>query len=440
VGVDNESADRASIHFSSMYPTCLQNLLARSYTSPTAFTEESRSIVINGTGGLAYNHVEGNLPTTCHGCCFGTVRINQTWTLNAVNGARMLLGTDYLYESTDAGEHFDSLGGIGTNAVGGPIPLNPVGTVTAYAYGHPSAPNAFYVGTAGNVGGHLLWLRPESGYPTPIDTYSAAGGSAPRDIAFDPRDWRSVYIADDRGKVWHTADAGATIGGWIDLTGSQAAGGYPLGAFTSDLRRIRAVSPQAGRVVVLVAGLGGVFATGNPSAGVGAVWTRFGANMPNAIVTDLHYDSGDDLVLAGTLGRGAWTMPRARESLLPLLGLDAPIDIKPGSGDNPINLTRASMIPVAIPSTDIVDSSDVLAGTACFGADPPDPSRSDCTESHATGHLEDVNGDGRVDLVLHFDTIETRISVSDTQACLSAETTDGRTVQGCDAIRIVSPK
>jgi len=39
-----------------------------------------------------------------------------------------------------------------------------------------------------------------------------------------------------------------------------------------------------------------------------AVWMRLGKALPNAVVMDLHYDATDDLLLAGTLGRGAWTL------------------------------------------------------------------------------------------------------------------------------------
>jgi hypothetical protein len=36
-------------------------------------------------------------------------------------------------------------------------------------------------------------------------------------------------------------------------------------------------------------------------------WSATGTNFPNVIVTDLHYDGVDRLLIAGTYGRGAWT-------------------------------------------------------------------------------------------------------------------------------------
>jgi len=37
-------------------------------------------------------------------------------------------------------------------------------------------------------------------------------------------------------------------------------------------------------------------------------WVQFGPNLPNALAFDLHYDAGDDVLLVGTMGRGAWTV------------------------------------------------------------------------------------------------------------------------------------
>jgi hypothetical protein len=37
-------------------------------------------------------------------------------------------------------------------------------------------------------------------------------------------------------------------------------------------------------------------------------WNKLGAGLPNAPAWDLDYDAADDVLLAGTLGRGAWTI------------------------------------------------------------------------------------------------------------------------------------
>jgi hypothetical protein len=110
------------------------------------------------------------------------------------------------------------------------------------------------------------------------------------------------------------------------------------------------------------------------------------------------------------------------------------LDIKPGSSTNPIKLSSGGLIPVAILTTDSVDAASVDPSTLCFG-DDDNPSQRDCTEAHGTGHIEDVNGDGRPDLLLHFKVGQTGIDPGDTTACLTGKTFAGLSIEGCDSIR-----
>lgn len=112
------------------------------------------------------------------------------------------------------------------------------------------------------------------------------------------------------------------------------------------------------------------------------------------------------------------------------------IDIKPGSDPNAINTLSGGVVPVAILTSGSFDATTVDPSTVCFG-DAEDPSQRDCTEAHARGHPQDADGDGDVDLVLHFETGQTGIDPGDTQACLTGLTFGGAPVQGCDAITVV---
>ena len=112
--------------------------------------------------------------------------------------------------------------------------------------------------------------------------------------------------------------------------------------------------------------------------------------------------------------------------------LVVPIDIKPGSDPNSINLKSKDVIPVAILTTPTFDATTVDPLSVRFGP-------GGASEAHNRGHIEDVDSDGDIDLVLHFAVSQTGIASSDTQACLTGMTSSGLNIIGCDAIRIVPP-
>ena len=106
------------------------------------------------------------------------------------------------------------------------------------------------------------------------------------------------------------------------------------------------------------------------------------------------------------------------------------IDIKPGSDPNSINTFANGVIPVALLSSAGFDATDVGFASLFFGPDGAQP-------IHKNGHVEDVNGDGLDDFVTHYRTQETGIAIGETEACLSGDTNDGTTFEGCDAVNTV---
>ena len=103
------------------------------------------------------------------------------------------------------------------------------------------------------------------------------------------------------------------------------------------------------------------------------------------------------------------------------------VDIKPGSFLNIVNLKSNGVIPVAILTTENFDATTVDPISVRFGP-------SDATEAHGRGHVQDVNADGRPDLLLHFRTQDSGIECGNISASLTGQTFDGAAIQGVDVI------
>lgn len=118
---------------------------------------------------------------------------------------------------------------------------------------------------------------------------------------------------------------------------------------------------------------------------------------------------------------------------VPLPNFTVAISIKPGdSAPVSINPNAQGSLPVAILSTPDFDASLVDAASVRFGPDGAQNS------SKAT--LEDINGDGLPDLVLHFRSEQTGLACGDTSAALTGSTTTGKTFVGSQDIRTVGCK
>jgi hypothetical protein len=110
------------------------------------------------------------------------------------------------------------------------------------------------------------------------------------------------------------------------------------------------------------------------------------------------------------------------------------IDIKPQGFPNSIRLSSSGKVPVAILTTSGFDATEVDVSTVCFG-DAENIAQRDCTQASGSGHVEDADRDGDLDLVLRFDVEQTGIDMGDTQACLTGMTFSGEAIEGCDSVR-----
>jgi hypothetical protein len=109
------------------------------------------------------------------------------------------------------------------------------------------------------------------------------------------------------------------------------------------------------------------------------------------------------------------------------------IDIKPNSSPNTINLGSGGVVPVAILSSASFDATTVDPLTVTLASAPVKLKGSGTPQVL----VQDVNGDGRLDLVIHIQTEALQLSANDTQAVLEAETFGGTAIVGTDLVRIV---
>ena len=109
------------------------------------------------------------------------------------------------------------------------------------------------------------------------------------------------------------------------------------------------------------------------------------------------------------------------------------IDIKPGSYPNSINLGSNGVVPVAILGAEYFDAATVNPSTVTLAGSGVK------VKGHSgnSGSLEDVNGDGYLDLVVQVYTENLELATGDMNAVLNAYTYAGLAITGSDSIRIV---
>lgn len=135
----------------------------------------------------------------------------------------------------------------------------------------------------------------------------------------------------------------------------------------------------------------------------------------------------------GLLANGSYT--------LIISGVTAPmqlinIEIKPGSGElAPVNTKSRGNVPVALISYADFDAPrdvDVDSKSLTFGARGNEMSLSRCSKEGT-----DVNGDGRLDLVCHFDNQTANFEPGDLEGILKGKTKAGTAFEGRGFLKVV---
>lgn len=107
------------------------------------------------------------------------------------------------------------------------------------------------------------------------------------------------------------------------------------------------------------------------------------------------------------------------------------MDIRPATLPNSINPQSKGKIPVAILTTHSFDATAVDPMTVLFGA-------TGIETGPVQSATEDVDGDGDIDLILHFVTPDTGITCGDASASLTGALFNGVRIKGSDSIETVA--
>ena len=199
--------------------------------------------------------------------------------LNNADRSRMIIGAkNSVYESLNQGDTVREIGpGIRANGSG----------LDTLAYGAADNPDILYVGESSFV--HVR----VSAHPKPLAASPSYRGGIVMGISNDPRH-ANTAAAIDPTQVYRTLDAGDS---WVNVTSSLPA--LNPGLLTS----VEIISgPPA---IIVVGAQKGVFSRRLADEGN---WIRLGEGLPKVPVYHLEYDDRDQVLLAGTLGRGAWTL------------------------------------------------------------------------------------------------------------------------------------
>src|SRR5215213_2969251 len=264
--IDDTGTPGTSVRYSSAQR--LLNFRRRTYnTSNTLVTQVFPLLTVVG-GGAALGRTQGYLP----------IEINNVTPTRLVFGA-----TNSVYESMNQGDTITEIGpGIVANATG----RHPFG------YGGTGNADMLYVGSVDRI--FVRTAAPPAAL-TQSATYPGTGtGRLVAAVAINNTNPQNAFVV-DATNVYRTGDAGVT---WTNVTGD-------LLTLTPGTIRSVAVNTSTAAGSVIVGTDNGVFAADGPTF---TTWVALGLGLPRIQVLDLEYDPVDKLLIAGTMGRGAWML------------------------------------------------------------------------------------------------------------------------------------
>ena len=220
---------------------------------------------------------------------------------------RVYFGTDHVYQSSDNGNSF--------SAISGALPTRTGNYLTAFGIS-PTNPAVFYTGA--NGGDLFVATNVASGSAT----FSQVGGQSQHPlrnvtaIAVDPHDTtaNTVYAAfsgfavsgqDTLGHIFASMNGGQ---GFVDASCTNIGGCYNPNP--TDLPNIPVndllIDPDLPATTLYAATDVGIFQ--GTCTGTTCTWNTLGTGLPNVAVLSLKLHEASRTLVAGTHGRGAWSL------------------------------------------------------------------------------------------------------------------------------------
>jgi hypothetical protein len=251
---------------------------------PTKFLERSDD------GGVTWTSMTSNLNTAI--ASFNYAYTSQkAFVMDPSNPDRLLLGTNRVFETTDDAADWTDItpNGLSGNQYITALGIAPSQGQTIYA---ATADGKLFTTT--NDGAN--WSEVDNGLPQ--DSFDEIGS-----IQIDPSNPSHVFIATANfantlfgsSRVWVTTNGGVT---WTGINGN-----LPTEDWTTSL----VVDWTPSTPVLYLGTARGVFS----STDQGSTWARFGAGLPNVVVTDLELVPQQHLLGAATYGRGIYEIRTA---------------------------------------------------------------------------------------------------------------------------------
>ncbi|MDP6630311.1 MAG: hypothetical protein QGH29_04980 [Kiritimatiellia bacterium] len=206
--------------------------------------------------------------------------------VNRIDANRIIIGGDNSpYESFNQG---DTIAELNTNQ-GVSVTGSSAGRAIVYGGRSQGTNNADVIYLSS---GSEIWVR-TAGTGDLTESTAYPGGSV-RGLVMDPEDWTTLFVVDS-DQVFSTTNAGIS---WTDITGDLSGAG---------MRSVECIRDGT-RLAVVVGTGSGIYGARSDDL---TDWFKIGEGMPNALAYDMTYDATDNVVVVGTLGRGAWSYTNA---------------------------------------------------------------------------------------------------------------------------------